>query len=700
MLLFLLFFSWAASAQDPFGSPGLTPSWSSAKKVHLGTSYEVGTSLSPVWFTAAEGILTEVYYPRIDRAQMRDSQILITDGDTFFAEEKTDLEHQVQWHSPQLVTLKNLDPKGRFSLSHTFFTSTQAPVLIDEIEIEANVPSLKFYLLVNPALNNSGLKDHGSFAQNQFIFSQTGVQLRVSSTCALKKGSIGFEGFSDGFQDLQRDLSMDYHYPKAGPGNIAAMAQLDLPAAPGKYLCHVFYDFSAHKKGNWAVQAEKKQYLEAWQNYFDSLIIPQGISDDFKNLYLRSFFVLKSFEDKSHPGAFVASLSIPWGEEVRVQDSFTGGYHLVWPRDLYNIALGFFLGGDRASALRALEFLKKIQYRKGEWNYDQRLIPKLGAFPQNVWVDGKDYWSGFQVDQVGYGVLLFAHLYESASSKEKIALLKDYELFLTASLDFIKYQGPWTAQERWEENFGISPSSFSIVTAALLYGDKLFPRKQYAKIAQGWLTKEDDNIHTWTFTRNGHYDDGNYFVRISGCANFMAPWNPNDGSKCHVANTQTSTRDVLRVEQTRLLDQGFLLLSLLGLVPADHSNILTSWDKVNDHLKIQTPKGPAWHRYTLDAYGENQQGQLWPIFGGEQGRYYWELYHAGRVTEDEAQEKSDELLQAFFNFSNQGLMIPEQIFEKSGLGTGSATPLAWSHAEYIKLLWSSAEKRNVEKLSL
>jgi GH15 family glucan-1,4-alpha-glucosidase len=28
-------------------------------------------------------------------------------------------------------------------------------------------------------------------------------------------------------------------------------------------------------------------------------------------------------------------------------------------------------------------------------------------------------------------------------------------------------------------------------------------------------------------------------------------------------------------------------------------------------------------------------------------------------------------------------MIPEQVFEHNGVGTGAATPLAWSHAESL-----------------
>jgi GH15 family glucan-1,4-alpha-glucosidase len=41
-----------------------------------------------VWFTFWNGIVTEVYYPTVDRPQLRDLQYLITDGKSFFHEEK------------------------------------------------------------------------------------------------------------------------------------------------------------------------------------------------------------------------------------------------------------------------------------------------------------------------------------------------------------------------------------------------------------------------------------------------------------------------------------------------------------------------------------------------------------------------------------------------------------------------------------
>lgn len=64
----------------------------------------------------------------------------------------------------------------------------------------------------------------------------------------------------------------------------------------------------------------------------------EKVSGDGGNLYHSSFSLLLAHEDKTCPGALIASLAIPWGEAKGDQDQ--GGYHLVWTRDLVSSAAG------------------------------------------------------------------------------------------------------------------------------------------------------------------------------------------------------------------------------------------------------------------------------------------------------------------------------------------------------------------------
>ena len=61
-------------------------------------------------------------------------------------------------------------------------------------------------------------------------------------------------------------------------------------------------------------------------------------------LFARSVNLLLAHEDKIYPGAMIASLSIPWGEDKGDDD--VGGYHLVWTRDMVNGATALLAVGD------------------------------------------------------------------------------------------------------------------------------------------------------------------------------------------------------------------------------------------------------------------------------------------------------------------------------------------------------------------
>lgn len=690
--IFLAASATAQTSQTPHGQPGIVPNWSSAKKVQVGTSNTWEKSL--VWFTNAQGVLTETYFPTIDKAQIKDAQILVSDNRSFMVEERTQTRQSVEVLSPSLVKLKNADYKDRFEISHTFFTLGDDHVLVDEVEVVAKVDGLHFYNLVNPALNNTGFHDNGHASPKALVFWEGDTRLSVKSTTGFEKASVGYVGFTDGYQDLVDNNGMDQVYGQAFDGNLAGLGKLKLPSKKGTYRFYIVYDFAGERKFSEAALAQAKtDYNESWNSYLAGINTPSGLNKTHKDLYLRSMYTLRVHEDKLAPGAFIASLSKPWGEETfEYPGVMVGGYHLVWPRDLYHVCAAYINAGDLDAPLRALNYLKRIQYQDGTWNYDGRQIERRGAFPQNVWTDGNEYWGGFQLDQAAYPVHIFYQLWERGDQNRKRELVEKYGEMAKLSLDFIKKYGPWSAQERWEENFGISPSSFAAATAALYMGERVFGDSSYAHTANGWLTKPGDNIHTWTFTNKGVYEDGQYYIRVAGCDSHTGNWNPNNGAWCTIANSGE------RREQTEILDQGFLKLSLQGLVKASDWRIKHSLEILNKHIKVETPNGHGWYRYSYDAYGEDKRGRIWPLLSSEHGRYYIERFKAGDMSWSDASAKVDEILASYKGFANEGDMIPEQVFEHNGEGTGAATPLAWSHAEYIKLLWSKHHKRNVENL--
>jgi len=605
------------------------------------------------------------------------------------------MSHQVEVLSPSMVKLINTSKDGAFTVSHTIYTADDKNLVIDEVEVNLNEDGARVYLLTNSALKNSGLNDNAEVKDGNLRFFQDDLSLNVSSNVGFKQMSVGYVGVSDGYQQLKsRNILTAYNL--ALDGNVSGVGEVNIPRKKGTYKFYIVYSFSngaenKESKGfkNDYLLAQKETYEKRWSDYFNSLKQPKN--NDDAHLFHRSMYVLKTHEDKLNPGAMIASLSVPWGEEmVHHKDYEYGGYHLIWPRDLFHVSLAALYSGDKELPLRALKYLKSIQYKKGVWNYGDRIIPKNGAFPQNVWTNKEEYWGGLQIDQVAYPIHLFWHLYKAAGENEKSDLLKEFNSMLIDALSFIVRYGPWSGQERWEENFGISPSSFAAATAALLIGSEIFKNDSYQGIAHQWLYRPNDNIHDWTFTTNGFYGDGQYYLRVGGCEDFLSRWNPNASQRCIVANSWQP------VDQRELLDQGFLKLSLYGLVSAKDWRIQTSLKKIKDNIMVRTPKGIGVYRYSFDAYGEENKGRLWPILNGEQGRFFIEEANlsSGRK-KSQLMSKAHEMKNTFHGFKNQGHLIPEQIFEDSGLGTGGATPLAWSHAEYIKLMWSIDQSSNI-----
>ena len=159
--------------------------------------------------------------------------------------------------------------------------------------------------------------------------------------------------------------------------------------------------------------------------------------------------MLLAHEDKVNPGALIASLAIPWGE-VKSDKDGEGGYHLVWTRDMVQSAMGMLAAGKLETPIRALVYLAASQKEDG-------------SFPQNFWVDGEPFWSGLQLDEVAFPILLAHRLW-----KMGVRLQLRLDEVALRCIGFLLREGPITKQERWEEAPGFSPSTLAVVIAAMI----------------------------------------------------------------------------------------------------------------------------------------------------------------------------------------------------------------------------------------
>jgi glucoamylase len=221
-------------ARRAFGGPGIEPRWTQGAKDAIGTAYSAS---SAVWFTVSAGILNEVYYPTIDRPQIRDLQYLVTDGTTFFHDERRHVDSRVEYLDEHGlgVRVTNTEREGRYRIVKEVITDPhQACVLIrTRLSAEPGLfPKLRLFALLAPHLEVGGWGNSGYAAEvlgREILTAQKGeTQLALAATIPFLRRSCGYVGTTDGWTDLADNFQMDWEFDTAEDGNIALVGELDL----------------------------------------------------------------------------------------------------------------------------------------------------------------------------------------------------------------------------------------------------------------------------------------------------------------------------------------------------------------------------------------------------------------------------------------------------------------------------------------
>ena len=682
-----------------FGAPGIEPRWTSSAKEGVGTAYHTSCRL---WFTLSHGIVNEIYYPYVDQPNTRDFQFLISDGETFCHEEKRDLTHAIEYPERDCLfyRLTNVEPRRRYRLVKYVFADPHRSVLLVHTKLEVLDESLRgrlsVYALLAPHLAGCGAGNSGwcsEIGDNKLLHAQRkNTHLLMACSSGFSRRSVGYVGFSDGWQDLMHNFKMDWEFKAAENGNIALTAEVEL-RDDGEFTVAVALGRSYQSAATKLFQSlaepfelKRESYIRQWQR---AVIDPKfdftSDTTDDGGMYRLSRCVLLAHEDKVFQGAIVASLSIPWGETKSDQD--LGGYHLVWTRDLVHSATALLATGQIGTPLRALIWLAAIQRPDG-------------SFPQNSWIDGTAYWSGLQLDQVAFPILLAWRLHK----QDALDLFSPRAMILRAAARLIA-QGPVTAQDRWEENAGYSPSTLAVVIAALVCTAEWAKELGKTEVADFILAYADwlaAHVEEWTVTTEGELVEGlpRHYIRINP-ADPVAPDPHADPNKTIIQLANGGGIHPAR----NVVGGDFLHLVRFGIRKPDDAIVRDSIEVIDGVLKRELPQGPGWRRYNHDGYGQKDDGsafdgtgvgRCWPILTGERGHY--ELA-AGR--------DSKPFIRSMEDFANEGGMLTEQLWDgpdlshkgrthsgesgthmKPGCPTGAAMPLCWSHAEYVALVRS------------
>ena len=682
------------------GWPGSEPRWTSSAKTGVGTSL---SSASHVWFTLSHGILNEVYYPRLDTPCTRDLGLIVTDGHDYFSEEKRHARSRVSYPvaGVPLYRLTNLCGAGRYRIEKDILADPVRDTVLQRTRftpLTGAVSDYHLYVLAAPHLGNRGRNNTawlGDYKGVPMLFAQRdGFALAIACSAPWRKRSAGFVGTSDGWQDLSRHRLMTWEHARAENGNVALAGEVDLDACAGSFELALGFGSTPSEAGHRALasltdgfEAAQAAYVREWQDWNQvCLRIADDQGADY-DAYRTSLMVLRVHESKRLPGGLIASLSFPWG--FAKSDDDMGGYHLAWPRDLVESAGALLAAGAHEDVRRVLHYLQTTQESDGHW-------------PQNMWLDGTPYWNGIQMDEAAFPILLTdLARREGALSEDDFRRLWS---MTRRAAGFLVRNGPVTQQDRWEEDAGYSPFTLAAVIAALLAAAELADANDECAVA-AYLRETADHwnagIERWIYVTDTELARKvgvkGYYVRIAP-PEICEAASPAQG----FVPIKNRPPDQSAAPAAQIVSPDALALVRFGLRAPDDPRILDTVRVIDALLKVEMPGGPAWHRYNGDGYGEHADGapfdgtgcgRAWPLLTGE--RAHFELA-AGRP------EIARQLAGTLMALANDGGMLPEQVWDAPdlpkrelffGRPSGSAMPLVWAHAEYIKLLRSLRERR-------
>ncbi len=680
----------AAYAAAAPGAPGANATWTTGAKQAFASA--TGTT-SKLWYTLGSGILNEVYYPQTDNPDVRTLQFLVTDGSSFTDAETTGTTHVVNLPDQQSLTWQqvNTASNGKYTITKTYAADPARSVLLIHTTFQ-NTSSgpLSLYVHYDPSLANSGMGDTGGSSGGQLVATDGAVSSALAASTGFSQLTSGYSGTSsDGSSQLAASHTLTATYDSAPTaGNLVQTAQIPV-AASGSTTFDLALGFGSSQSAASAAASASLtagwtsvlgSFQSGWHSYLSG-IAPAPASVSGTPALLKQYNValmeLKADEDKTYIGAFVASPTIPWGDAQNANDCCGAGYHAVWARDQYEMATALLSAGDTASANEALDYLYGTQERSD------------GSYPQNTRLDGTPVWGSLQMDEVADPIILDWQLGRfGAADWAKVK----------ASADYLVAHGPYTPEERWEEAGGFSPATIAAEIAGLVCAADIATRNGDSSSAASYLATADNwhaNVDSWTYTTSGSLTGGQYYERIDN------DQNPNDGASLSIANGGGNW------DERNVVDTSFLELVRLGVKSPTDYHITNSITTVDATIKTNTPEGPMWHRYNHDGYGETSSGapytgagvgRDWPVFTGERGEYDMAL---GDTT------AAQSMLATMAGSANQGFQIPEQVWDQAsaygftfGQGTGSATPLEWSLAQFVRLAQNISAGHNVETPSV
>jgi glucoamylase len=656
---------------EAFGAPGIAPTWSSSDKDFVTTAL----GGSRLWATVGHGIVNEIYWPSTGQPQVRDYGFYLV-GEQRWVDLKRVRHYSLSTPGPCLPALSIIHHGEDYQLTLEVLPAPQRDVLLVRYTVSG---PYRLVVIVAPHLGSTG-RNNSAWIDHESAFARHGdFCLCLSADVPLSNLSCGYVGASDGWQDLNCHGRLTYGFTHATRGTVALTAQANAPsgvlALGFAGSAHGAYTRCRTACAGAPFEMLRAAFLRDWEDWGSQLQLPRPDAQ-LGDEGLLSAVVLKTHEDRAYPGAVVASLSVPWGNSTDT----LGGYHLVWPRDATLTAFALLAANQTVDAHNILAHLTATQQRDGRW-------------PQNYFPSGEPFWVGVQLDEAAFPVMLAAKLREMGQPE-----LPGVAAMVRAAVGFIALTGPTSPQDRWEENPGVSPFTLAAAISALVAAAPWLNEEECAyaySLADDW----NERLEGWCYVSDTE------LARQTGVRGYYVRLGTPDKDGVLTDMLQLRNRNGEDIRASALVSMDFSYLTRLGLRRALDPRIQDTLKVVDRVLKVDTPSGALYHRYNEDGYGEYADGRPfdgagigrgWPLLVGERGHLA-------------LQSGEDPLpyLHTMRRCASAGGLLPEQVWDSApipelglepGRPSGSAMPLLWSHAEYLKLLIAREQQRPIELL--
>jgi glucoamylase len=675
------------------GAPGADATWDEPSVTGFADS--LGAS-SKVWYTIGDGELENAFYPETDMPATFGLQYAVTDGSSFTELETTGTTHKTTLLSDNSLVWQqvNTADNGDFTITKTYIADPSRSVIDIQTTFDNTSGSaLKLYVDYHPQLDNDGMGNTGGTdSTSGDLEAENGsVASALAASTGFTESSTGYVGTSsDGETMLTSSYGLTSTYSEASTaGHIDQVAEIPVASSGSTtFTLALAFDTTeaaaisdASASLGAGFSSLESSFESGWQSWLSGLsAAPASVtgSSQLETQYYVSLMEVKADEDKTYTGAFIAAPTVPWGASVSADtgagQSGAHGYHAVWTRDEYEMATTLLAAGDKTDAQAALNYI---------FSYE---MESSGAVKQNTWLNGNAVFGSIQMDEVADPIILAYQLGDTSawSDVEELA-------------NYLVANGPYTMEERWEENAGYSPATMAAEIAGLICAayiaqanNDMAAALQYQETAQAWASEVDD----LTYTTTGPYGNGDYLLRIT------PDGQPNAGTDITIANGAGSHDD------RTVVDPSFLELVRLGVKSPTATDITSTISVVDSELETSTPEGPIWHRYSFDGYGETSSGgdftgsgggigNPWPVLSGERGEYD---VADGNLT------GAQSLLETMAGAANSGYQISEQVWGGTtgvngftfGQPDNSSTPLMWAMAQYVRLAIDISAGKDVD----